>query len=284
MVQNTKNSSARAGQDGPQGAQDLSPEQWQGLARLADMAGSIDAALRGPLGTPMTALAQTAGDVYAENDLPGLTREVIETFSALREAGLLKMLRDNAQLIAESLDLLIPLSGDLLAKLRDLPLEGLRQELDEWQALYAKLKAARAFFDGDVANALTGQLASASQFWQENNMESALADLLTTISSLHESGMLSRLRQLADYLDASAGDIDQPTLLADLVKAADKTQLHRMGKLMEGLDQAMDDAGRDERHLGGTGGLLHLLRDKQIQKGLRTLFILPIYLEQMQRH
>lgn len=281
MDQKTNNSTARAGQDGPQ---DLSPEQWQNLARLADMAGTIDAALRGPLGTPMTELAQTAGDVYAEHDLPGLTREVIETLSALRKAGLLRMLRDNAQPIAETIDLLAPLSGELVTQLRELPLEGLRDELGEWQVLYARLKAMRAFFDGDdVANALTGQLAAAGEFWQENNVQAALADLLTTVSRLHDSGMLARVRQLADYLEASTEGIDQPGLLADLVKAADKTQLHRMGKLMEGLDQAIDDAGRDEAHLGGTGGLLHLLRDKQVQKGLRTLFILPVYLEQMQR-
>lgn len=284
MEQKTKKSAGRAGQASPQGLEDLSPEQWQGLARLADMANGIDAALRGPLGAPMTELAQTAGDVYAEYDLPGLANELIETLSALRNAGLLKMLRDNAQVIAETIDLLIPLSGELIAQLRELPLDGLRKELGEWQALYAKLKALRAFFDGDTANALTGQLVAAGQFWQENNLEAALADLLTTVSRLHESGMLERMRQLSDYLDASIGDIEQPALLADLVKAADKTQLGRMSKLMDGLDQAMDDAGRDEAHLGGTGGLLHLLRDKQVQKGLRTLFILPVYLEQMQRH
>lgn len=284
MNKKTDHSAARDGQNGPQGRQDLSPEQWQGLARLADMAGAIDTALRGPLGAPMTELAQAAGDIYAEYDLPGLTHDVIATLSALREAGLLQKLRDNAQAIAGAIDLLAPLSGKLIAQLRELPLEGLREELGEWQSLYAKLKAARAFFDGDVAHALTGKLAAAGQFWQENNMEAALADLLTTLSHLHDSGMLERLRRFADYLDASAGDIDRPAMLADLVKVMNKTQLHRMGKFMEGLDQAMDDAGRDEARLGGTGGLLHLLRDKQVQKGLRTLFILPVYLEQMQRH
>lgn len=274
-------SSAQSKQDSQQG---LSPEQWQNLARLADMAGAVDDAMRGPLGAPVTELATSAGEVYAEHDLAGLTRELIETLSALREAGLLQLLRDNARTIAETIDLLVPLSGEMIARVRDLPLDGLREELGEWQALYTKLKATREFFDGDVASALTGQLANAGRFWQENHLESALADLLTTVSRLHESGMLERVRQFADYLDASVEDIDQPALLTDLVKAADKSQLHRMGQLMEGLDQAMDDANRDEKRLGGTGGLLHLLRDKQVQKGLRTLFILPVYLEQMQQH
>jgi len=267
-----------------QGRQGLTAEQWQGLARLADVAGAVDAALRGPLGAPAAELAQTAGEVYAEHDVPALAREVVETLAAWRDAGLLQTLRDNAQPIAETLALLAPLAGELVAQLRDLPLAKLRDELGEWQTLYAKLKAARAFFDGDVADALTGQLVEAGQFWQENNLEAALADLLSTVARLHESGMLARVRELADYLDASAQDLDRPALVTDLVKAADKAQLHRMGQFMEGLDQAMEDAGRDEGHLGGTGGLLHLLRDKQIQKGLRTLFILPVYLEEMQRH
>lgn len=275
------NNSSTSGQNAPQG---LSPEQWRGLARLADMAGALESAIQGPLGAPITEMIQTVGDINAKHDLPGLTHELIETLSALREAGLLQMLRDNAQLIVETIDLLAPLSSKLVDQLREFPLEGLREELHEWQALYAKLKALRAFFDSDVSNALTGQLAAASQFWQENNMEAALTDLLTTVSHLHDNGMLERIRKLADYIDVSAGDINQSSMLTDLIKGADKTQLYRMGKLMEGLDQAMNDAGRDEPHLGGTGGLLHLLRDKQVQKGLRTLFILPVYLEQMQRH
>jgi len=202
----------------------------------------------------------------------------------LREAGLLELLRENAQPLAETISLLAPLSGELVGTLRELPLDKLREELGEWQALYAKLKAARGFFDGEVADALTGQLVEAGRFWQDNDLEASLADLMKTVSRLHESGMLARVRELADYLDASLQDVEHEPMLADLVKAADKFQLKRMGQLMEGLDQAMDDAGREEGHLGGTGGLWHLLRDKQVQKGLRTLFILPVYLEQMQRH
>ncbi|HKK05509.1 MAG TPA: hypothetical protein VKA50_06630 [Gammaproteobacteria bacterium] len=281
MDQKTHDSNDQTAQHGPQG---LTAEQWQGLARLADLAGAVDTALRGPLGAPAAELAQTAGEVYAEHDLPALAREVIETIAAWREAGLLQTLRDNARPIAETLALLAPLTGELIAQLRDLPLDKLRDELGEWQTLYAKLKAARAFFDDEVADALTGQLVEAGRFWQENDLEATLTDLLRTVARLHESGMLARIRELADYLDASAQDLDRPALVTDLVKAADKTQLHRMGQFMEGLDQAMEDAGRDEGHLGGTGGLLHLLRDKQIQKGLRTLFILPVYLEQIQRH
>lgn len=280
MVDKTNNSSAQ----GQQATQGLSAEQWQGLARLADMAGAIESAVRGPLGAPVTEVIQTVGEIDAEHNLPGLTRELIETLAALREAGLLKILRDNASLIVETIELLAPLSGKLVAQLREVPLDGLREELSEWQALYARLKALRAFFDSNVSNALTGQLVTVSEFWQKNNLEAALADLMTTVSRLHESGMLKRVREFADYIDASVGDINQPSIFADLVSFVDKTQLYRMSKLMEGLDQAMDDAGRDEPHLGGTGGLLHLLRDKQVQKGLRTLFILPVYLEQMQRH
>jgi len=284
MDQKTHDTDGPTTHQGSQGPQGLSAEQWQGLARLADLAGGIDAALRGPLGGPATELAQAAGELYAENDLPQLARELVETLSAWREAGLLQLLRDNAQTIVETVSLLAPLAGELTTQLRSLPLEQLREELGEWQALYAKLKAARGFFDGEVADALTGQLVEAGRFWQENDLEASLADLLKTVSRLHDSGMLARLRELADYLDASVQDVEHKPLLADLVKAADKTQLQRMGQIMEGLDQAMEDAGREEDHLGGTGGLWHLLRDKQVQKGLRTLFILPVYLEQMQRH
>lgn len=163
-------------------------------------------------------------------------------------------------------------------------MEALREEMDEWRTLYAKLKAARAFFDGDVADVLTSQPVEAGRFWQENNLEAALADLFSTVARLHESGMLARLREFADYLDNSVHDFGQPPLMADLIKAVDQTQLRRVTQIMEALDQATGDASRNEGHLGGTGGLRHLLRDKQIQKGLRTLFILPVYLDQMQRH
>ena len=49
---------------------------------------------------------------------------------------------------------------------------------------------------------------------------------------------------------------------------------------MEDSERAADLAGVYRMD----SGLLQAMRDKQIRKGLRTPFILPIYLDQMQRH
>lgn len=267
--------------EGPPG---LNTQQWRGLARLGEIVSTFDEALRGPLGAPASELAQAAGRAYAMHDLPALAEEIIETLAAWREAGLLRLLRDNAQPLGEVLALLAPLAGELVTRLRTLPAERLRDEIAQWQTIYTKVQAARGFLDGALAEELTAQLVNAGRFWQENNLEDALGDLLDTVVHIHESGMFARLREMADYLDASDRAFDRSALMADLVKAADSTPLRRVVQLMTGLDQAIDDAGRDEARLGGTGGLFHLLRDKQVQKGLRTLSVLPAYLEQMQHN
>lgn len=273
-------STSRATADAPP----LSDEQWRGLARLADLVNGVDAGLQGPLGGPVSELLVAVGRAGAEHDLAALFGELLELLQAAHESGGLRKLRDNLALINETMQLLAPMAGELVQRLKAMPLEELSDELAGLQALYRKIDAARRFVDEHLADELTTQLVKAGEFWQQHELDGALGDLLKTIGRLHQTGALAQLRRLADYLGDNSRDLDGLALLGDGIRNLDRLQVGRMGHLVEGFERALDDAEREEPRLGGTTGLLHLLRDKQVQKGLRALFILPVYLERSQRH
>jgi uncharacterized protein YjgD (DUF1641 family) len=48
--------------------------------------------------------------------------------------------------------------------------------------------------------------------------------------------------------------------------------------------KSQPSAAEGAENLGGMKGLLHLLRDPEVQRGLRTLAVMPHYLENTDRH
>jgi hypothetical protein len=252
----------------------LSPEQWQGLARLADLVNAVS----GPFAGPMTgALDRTLG-MANRHDIGDLAEAVLDTAEALRASGLLALLRDNADLLAQSIRLLVPLLARLPETLNGLPLEELKQDVERLHRLMDKTDLLGEYVAEYFAGPAVRMSVDAADFARREALGESLRDLLQTLGHLHRNGSLAWLRDISDYLE----DREQQRLLGSLAGqgidgAASLTA--RTHKLLRGVQSAMDDAAADADQLGGVKGLLHLLRDADVQRGLRALAVLPAYLE-----
>jgi hypothetical protein len=258
----------------PPPADALSPEQWQGLARLADLVNAAS----GPFAEPMTgALNRTLG-LANRYDIGDLAEAVLDTAEALHASGLLALLRDNADLLAESIRSLAPLLGALSEKLNGLPLAELKSDLNRLHALMDKADLLGAYATEHFAGPAARWSVDAADFARREALGESLQDLLQTLGHLHRNGSLAWLRDISDYLEVR----EQRRLLGGLAGqgVSDAASLpDRARKLLQGVQSAMDDAAADADQLGGVKGLLHLLRDPEVQRGLRALAVLPTYLE-----
>jgi len=259
-------------------APELTAEQWQGLARLGDMIHGLETGLQGPAGEGAAGGARELAALVTEGDLPRRLRGLMETLGAMQDSGLLDKLRDNAAYLNATLEQVQPLLGDLVEGSRELPWEELREDVAEIRALLDRVRALRRFLEEDLAGPLSGRIAGSAAFWEEEQLDDALPELLRTIGHLHRSGMLARLREVADNLSGAAREVDADSLLADLTKRLGDLPLEQLARLGEGLEAARSASDEDAARLGGVHGLIHLLRDREVQKGLRTLSTLPAYL------
>lgn len=258
---------------------ELSPEQWQGLARLADLIN----ALSGPFAGPLTTTVERTLGLASRHDLVRLLETMIETTEALRASGLLKQIGDNADLMADSIRQLSPLLNTLPEKLDALPLAQLRHDLDRLHRLLDKAELFSDYATAHLAGPAVRWSVDVTEFAQQEALGESLKDLLQTLGHLHRNGSLAWLRDISDYLE----DGEQQQLLGSLVRgdiAGAANLPERARELLQGVQAAMDDAAGDSEHLGGISGLLHLLRDPDVQRGLRTLAVLPTYLEGKEAH
>lgn len=258
----------------------LTNAQWAGLARLGDLGNRLGPLLDGPLAGPAGAKLEQLGEFDAEHDLTDLAAEFIQTVSALRQAGLLRLIRDNAQFIADSLEVIAPLATQWMEQLSRLPADEFKTDAAFALQLLRKTRLLGEFAQQHLAGELTGHMSETTEFIQRNRTDKALAELLVQLGRLHRSGMLTRLGDLAEYLSGLEEGTDFRKLAGSMVDAAPEGALSQLPQLLHGLEQAARNTREDENRLGGYSGLIHLLRDPQVQKGLRMLAQLTAHLEQ----
>lgn len=257
----------------------LSEEQWAGLARLGDLGNRLAGAIDGSLGGPATTAVDRLGALDSRYDLGTLVEKVVGVLSALDRAGLLDHLRDNAQFAADSLDVLAPVLSQWLQRLDQLPADELKADAEFALSLLRKARVIGQVIDDKLAGELTGKAVGITEFMQRNQTDEALAEMLVQLGRMYRSGLLSRLGDLADYVAGLKEGADVESLFGDLVKTMPTDAIGQTMHLLHSAEDAMRDARKDEKHLGGYSGMLHLFRDKNVQKGLRMLSVLPIYLE-----
>lgn len=257
----------------------LTDQQWAGLARMGDLGNRLGALLDGPLGGPATAALDRLGAVDGRHDLPALTEKLIDTLAALERAGLLDLVRDNAQFVADSIEVLKPALDQWLARIGELPAAELRADAQFALTLLRKARLIAGFAEDKLAGELTGKAVGLVEFMQHNDTDEAVAELLIQLGQVYRSGLLARLGDLADNVAGLEEGSDFESLVGSLVKALPKDAIGQSAHLLHSAEEAMIDVREDEQHLGGYAGMLHLLRDKEVQKGLRMLSVLPIYLE-----
>ncbi|MEJ2061025.1 MAG: hypothetical protein P8Y64_11165, partial [Gammaproteobacteria bacterium] len=157
----------------PTGPADLTPEQWQGLAQLGTLVNGLGGLLSGPLAGPATETVNKLGALYAENDLPALMEDTVLTWKAMRDSGLMALIRENADFIAETIRLLAPMSGSLVEAVRKMPVESLREDAVQFHRLMVKWRAVSAFIDQHLAGDLAALAVQLTEFVQQNETDAA---------------------------------------------------------------------------------------------------------------
>jgi len=259
--------------DGP-----LTQAQWEGLARLGDLGNRIGALMDGPLAGPATESLDRLGRLHARHDLLELGENLIATVDALERAGLLRLVRDNAEFIGDSLDTLIPMLSQWMEQLGQLPVEELKADVEMLFKTLRRLRLMGDFVEENLAGDIVANTVRISGFMQDNQTDQAIAELLVLVGKLHRNGLLNRAGDMADYLAGMTEGTDAESLAGSMVEDASQLHFEQLSRLLHGAERAMDDVQNDASHLGGITGLMHLLRDKEVQKGLRMLSVLPGYM------
>ncbi len=260
--------------DGP-----LTQAQWEGLARLGDLGNRLGTLVDGPMAGPATAGIDRLGALYAQYDLAELGEKLIATVEALERAGLLHLIRENADFIGDSLETLLPLLSQWMEQVARLPVEELKADVEMLFKTMRRLRLMGDFVEENLAGDITAGTVRLSGFLQENETDQAIAELAILLGKLHRNGLLVRAGDLADYLAGVTEGTDIESMTGSMVHSAPQERINQLLSLIHGAEQAMKDAKAEDDQLGGVSGLIHLMRDKEVQKGLRILSALPTYMD-----
>lgn len=260
--------------DGP-----LTQAQWEGLARLGDLGNRLGTLVDGPMAGPATAGIDRLGALYAQYDLAELGENLLATVEALERAGLLRLVRDNAEFIGDSLETLLPLLSQWMDQVAKLPVDELKADAEMLFRTLRRLRLMSDFVEENLAGDITANTVRLSGFLQENETDQAIAEFAVLLGKLHRNGLLARAGDLADYLAGVTEGTNLESMTGSMVHSAPQERIDQLFSFIHGAEQAMKDAKAEDEQLGGVSGLIHLMRDKEVQKGLRILSALPTYMD-----
>jgi Protein of unknown function (DUF1641). len=267
------------------GAASLTPEQLQGLAQLGGMVSKVGASLNNGSGGPAASGMRWAGDLYERYDVPELMEDVLGTFKVMRDSGLLALIRDNADLVVQTVDLLKPLAAKMIDAAEDAPLERWVQHLGTADRLLTQARALSQFVDQHLAGELTEMAVKLTALAQETDAEATVTDALRAVARMRQNGTLQRLVDLSDHVALFAETVDTGALVGDLVNKADGSSLVNL--LAQALRtsgvvaKAIEDAQKQSEtgKSGGFGGLIKLLKDPEVQRSMRLAAYIPAYIK-----
>ncbi len=259
----------------------LTPQQLQGLARLGDMAFLLTEGLpSGTQGALSDAMVR-GGDWFARYDLPALLDESFAALDAMRRAGLLRTVRDNAEFVAESAEQLIPLLKHWIELAQDVPWQRLQGHAHLIDQILSGLSELARFAEKYLAGDLTELSVRLGKIWADTEADEVLREVLETASSLRKDGTFRRLRDLSSQFDMLLRSVDIDDMAADLVHTNLQDgedsfiDLLRFGVvLLRSLDQVVH-AESDKARRGGFSGLLRMIRDPEVQQGMKVLAKIP---------
>ncbi len=260
----------------------LSAEQWAGLARLGALVHEGEQALGQPATQSLVGFLRKLGDANERYALDDTLTEVLETLTALRESGVLRWIRENAGLVTETLALLRPFIPEILESLKSISAKELLEALKTLGTLLAKMHALEAFLGGEAGQDLVSALRRAGNLWEETRADETLAKTLRLLARLEEDGSLERLAVLSRWFALLEETVDPLALTGDLVRAGRDNPLlslpARLGRSAEAVVQTLEETPPEKT--GGLGGLYRMLRDPEVQRGLRVLAVLPARLKE----
>ncbi|WP_215883110.1 DUF1641 domain-containing protein [Acidithiobacillus sulfurivorans] len=263
----------------------LTPEQWAGLARLGDLAHGSESFMGSPAGNLPMDLALKAGTWNESYDLEGSIEELLDTLKVLRESGLLSLIRENAAFVTESIALMKPFIPGLLSKLHEMPLAEWLSALQMFGEIIPKINAFMDFLQGPAGSAVVAKIKELGDIWQETSADTTIVEALRLLKQMQDDGNLQRVADLSRQIGLFAETIDLESLLGQFVQKSEgnplvnsAASLMQSGKLMAA---ALADAAEHEAtgKAGGLSGLYHMLKDPDVQRGMRVVAVLPVYLE-----
>lgn len=258
----------------------LTEEQWQGLARLADISNLFSSLMGTPVGGMLTEETGRLADVYTRNSIPELLQDVVETVRSLRESGLLDMLKDNADLIAQTVNLSRLMLDETWSRLDAVEIDAIREDLEFGRSALRKTRLLAEFVEVNLSAEAVSGLAGLLEFATQEHAAEALAESIQTLSHLYANGSLSLLREASDTLTDVLGSMDKDAVARDWLQRLEKMPLTKASDLIDAVENAFEDARQEEGSLGGVRGLLSLLTDRQVQVGLKTLAAVTVRLEE----
>lgn len=184
----------------------LTDEQWAGLARIGDLGARLGQVLDGPSAEVFTGGIDRVGRLASRYDVMGLAESLIATLDQLERAGLLAMVRENAQFVGASAETLLPLLSRWLQQLAALPVEEIKADVENLFSLLRKLRTVGDFMEKRLAGDITAGAVSVSEFLRANHTDEAIADLLVLLGRLQRSGLLANAGQWADSAAAWFND------------------------------------------------------------------------------
>lgn len=137
----------------------------------------------------------------------------------------------------------------------------------QWAALgrmadrYAQAEELGSFAVKNLGGEMTEAVLTLTDLFKDPKLLPALRELLATLVTLHEVGALRQLRDNAILAAEGLRDTDLNATMTQMLKLPDK-----IGAVIDQATQGTSDKG-----LGGFGGLMHVLRDKEVQHGIQTL-------------
>lgn len=261
----------------------LTEEQIAGLARLGDLGNQLGQLLDGPLAGPIASLTTKGGAWYAQYDFPALAQSVLEAANALHQAGWFAYVRDHAEFVANSLETLEPLLAKWMEAAGKLPVEKLRADLEWLVEQLSRGREISEFVKMKWSPELVEYVVAGTRYVQEKELVPALRDLVELLSKLHQAGLYEKLGQVAEFAGRLDEGVDIELLAGQMVHKIPPDSLDMIKQMLGGAKEALEEVGAHEKEFGGIKGLLYLLRDKNVQKGLHVMATVPAWLSDHNR-
>lgn len=145
---------------------------------------------------------------------------------------------------------------------------------EQWQGL-AQLAdlvtTAKKILEGPAGAVATGYLAQSATLMPDGALP-AVREALELLTSLHEQGIIA---QLGTVISLGAQTLTRDNLNQFFTSALDMAQETSFAEVLRASFQdAARESVRESEHLGGFTGLLRVMKDKEVQTGLRMMGVM----------
>ena len=263
----------------------LSSEQWAGLARLGDLVNGGGSLMGSQVSALPMQLALRLGQWDEQYHLVESLEEILGTLDCLRETGILRWLRENADFLRDNAQLLQGFLPTILDRAREIPWSVLPQLLELTAALLPRVQAILEFLQSDAGTDLVAALKRGGDLWEETRPDESLVAVLRLLRQLQEDGNLERIAERSRQIGLMAQAIPVESLLGQWMQEQQQgplfTSLAAFVHSGKAMAKALADAAEHEEQgkAGGIAGLYHMLKDPDVQRGMRAVAVLPVYLE-----